>query len=574
MTTAERRQQRRLEGKERPKEQVAPGRRGGGGVVGDAVAGGGTGSDESRETRVLFTCDMLLREERTRKDKHGKLVSDWISMTCGDPDDFQTLKERHWSTETEVKADDLVILWRIDASAPPDGQKGYVRSGKVMKVVLAGEVVDDPEIRRYDLRSGAGRKPQQQYHNTRGNKVVLRLRAEDGHAVPWAELPELHLEEPAQNTDAVGSAGWRVLPEPRPVTSVKDQRYANVRRELLDPPHHGILARLADVRAKLSGGGRLRRPQLEDSLRSLLAQSQDPPLHNELLLIPAKRVPLRFPKFDVRLKQSALRAVQAQQTILTRMVMFHCNWCTNRFPAFHPAYEPPDWLPMELLKRGASGVAACNIEVATWDEVPPFSPPEEDLVVAACHTGVCRGCHLDIRAQRAALGEDASDAAIVPKMSFLNHMDPVFRFPHEELQDLFDQASVIEAMLLALEHMQVSFVTVARAGLHKFRQNVISFPQDVPTFAMRAGLLQRYQKRDRVNSVRGPGDQRDRPVRYAYAHPADRGRFATDENGCLVYPATVREVLPDGLVLDYTDASRSVWLGEGFEEVQHIWPRI
>ena len=261
--------------------------------------------------------------------------------------------------------------------------------------------------------------------------------------------------------------------------------------------------------------------------------------------------------------------------MVTQMVMLHCNLYTELFPAFHPVYEPPDWLPMELLKRGKSGVAACNIEVATWDEVPPFSPPEEDLVVASCHTGVCRACHLDIKAQRANLGEDASDAAIVPKMSFLNHMDPVFRFPHEELQDLFDQASVIEVMLLALDHMQVSFVTVGRTGLHKFRRNVISFPQDLPTFAMRAGLLQRYQKDDRVNSVRGPGDQRDRPVRYAYAHPADRERFATDESGCLVYPATIREVLPDGLlVLDYTDASGRVWLGEGVEEAQHVWPRV
>ena len=131
-------------------------------------------------------------------------------------------------------------------------------------------------------------------------------------------------------------------------------------------------------------------------------------------------------------------------------------------------------------------------------------------------------------------------------------MDLVFRFPHEELQDLFDQATVIEAMLLALEHMQVSFVTIARTGLHKFRRNVISFPQDLATFAMRAGLLQRYKATDRVNSVRGPGDQRDRPVKYAYARHAEREKSATDENGCLVYPATVREVLREGLlVLDY-----------------------
>ena len=66
--------------KERAKEQVAPARRGGGSVVGDAAAGGGPRSDESRETRVLFTCDMLLREERIRKNEGGKLVSKWINQ--------------------------------------------------------------------------------------------------------------------------------------------------------------------------------------------------------------------------------------------------------------------------------------------------------------------------------------------------------------------------------------------------------------------------------------------------------------------------------------------------------------
>ena len=201
MTTAERRQQRRLEGKERSTEKVAPGRRGGNGVVGDAAAGDCTGSGESRETRVLFTCDMLLREERTRKDKHGKLVSDWISMTCKDPDDFVTLKERRWSVETEFKAEEPVILWRKDASEPPGAQNGYVRSGKVVKVVLAGEAVDDPEIRRYELRSRSGGGLQQQYHDTRESKVVVRVASEGGHAVPWDELPELHLEEAAQEMD-------------------------------------------------------------------------------------------------------------------------------------------------------------------------------------------------------------------------------------------------------------------------------------------------------------------------------------------------------------------------------------
>ena len=111
----------------------------------------------------------------------------------------------------------------------------------------------------------------------------------------------------------------------------------------------------------------MRKPQLEESVRLLEAKSKDAPLHDELLVIPVKHVPLRVPKFDVCLKETALRAVQAEQTMLTRMVKFGCSWCTERFPAFHPAYEPPDWLPMELLKRGKDGVALCNIEVAKWD---------------------------------------------------------------------------------------------------------------------------------------------------------------------------------------------------------------
>ena len=103
----------------------------------EGAAGGAVAEpDEAQRTRVLFTCDMLLREERTRKD--GKWSSEWIGMKCRDPDDFQSLKERRWSTETQYKAKESVILWRKDASSPPSGQDGYVRSGEVLKVVLAG----------------------------------------------------------------------------------------------------------------------------------------------------------------------------------------------------------------------------------------------------------------------------------------------------------------------------------------------------------------------------------------------------------------------------------------------------
>ena len=43
--------------------------------------------------------------------------------------------------------------------------------------------------------------------------------------------------------------------------------------------------------------------------------------------------------------------MHAEQTMLTRMVRFHCNTCTERFPTFRPAYAPPPELGMHLLKR-------------------------------------------------------------------------------------------------------------------------------------------------------------------------------------------------------------------------------
>ena len=77
-------------------------------------------------------------------------------------------------------------------------------------------------------------------------------------------------------------------------------------------------------------------------------------------------------------------------------------------------------------------------------------------------------------------------------------------------------ATPTEAMLVALEHMQINYCTVARTGLTKFKKNVISFPQDVPRFAQRIGLLQHYRAGDEVNSIRGPGDERDRPCKLAH----------------------------------------------------------
>ena len=111
-------------------------------------------------------------------------------------------------------------------------------------------------------------------------------------------------------------------------------------------------------------------------------------------MLPLKVLPLRVAKSDVRLKQGPLQAVRAMHTILTRMVLFSCNTCRERFPAFHPAYEPPSKLGLELLKHGADGVARCNVEVARSDEVP--SAPDAEALMAEECSGLCRRCDVQL----------------------------------------------------------------------------------------------------------------------------------------------------------------------------------
>ena len=152
-------------------------------------------------------------------------------------------------------------------------------------------------------------------------------------------------------------------------------------------------------------------------------------------------------------------------------------------------------------------------------------------------------------------------------------MDPCFRFPVDDLQWLFDQATMIEAMLIAREHMQVNFVTVSTTGLRKFRRNTLSFPQDVEGFAQRLDLMKGYRPGDRVNSVRGPGqDPRnaDREVKKAVsATDEERRRFAVDWAGDLIIPGKVLQRLPDGLYVVQYDSG-----GEGVERGENLTPRV
>ncbi len=109
-----------------------------------------------------------------------------------------------------------------------------------------------------------------------------------------------------------------------------------------------------------------------------------------------------------------------------------------------------------MLRPGADGVAPCNIAVAEWDELPP--EPEASPFMAEMHTGLCQRCHV-LMEQEYVRNEGGARGALVAKFGERNHMDPVWVFPHEELASLFQAASLTESMFVALEHMQVNFVT-------------------------------------------------------------------------------------------------------------------
>ena len=293
----------------------------------------------------------------------------------------------------------------------------------------------------------------------------------------------------------------------------------------LEDMNQGKKRKLEDVQA------RIRNPVLPERLRVIREEDAQP----------------RVSKFDVVLRQAPLRAVHVMHTILTRMVMFHCVICNERFPTFHPAYVPPAKLDMHLLRKGKDGVAPCNLEVAEWTEVPPLS--EASCCIAKAYTGTCLACRKDMEAQRGMLGPDGVEAEPVPRRSYLNNMDPNWNFPRC-LEWLFRQATVTEACLVALDFMQVNFCTVRRTMMHVFKKNTISFPQDSPAFFTRMEALKQFRVDDRVNSRRGPGGDAGNPDRpektWRETSEEERARFTSDSEGRVVFPATVLRVRATG----------------------------
>ena len=472
-------------------------------------------------TRVLFRCDMLMCKRKAEEDGDGL----WRFMSCEDPCDFLSIRDADWGRSCVWMHGDPIVLWPSDVSSPPSvadaSEQQLQRFGVVLKTVLAGEDVDMLSSAHH-LSSAASRTGS---HGVKDSKVIIRVEADP--LLGLEQIQEVHYKF------NVGTPAVDVVDRPQ-------QQYGRATRSQLNMCRDHVDKGKLPARASL---------------------------------VPVKLLQPRVAKYDVVLKEGPLRAVHAKHVMLTRMVLFSCNECVERFPAFHPAYDPRDVpkLDVELLRRGKDGVAACNTEVARWDEFPPFEPSEAELVLAEQYSGMCRRCHVDLVHQRKQLGEQADEADVIAKFSWRSHMDPCFMFPEQELRELFNKASLTEHMFIALEHMQVSFVTAQKTRLTKFRKNVISFPQDLPSFVQRVGVMCRYDVGDRVNSLRGPGrDLARQPRLFVDASEEDRLRFAPDDFGRVVFPATVIRVHADGVL----ELQYDFGIGDGLEEITQVQPRV
>ena len=131
------------------------------------------------------------------------------------------------------------------------------------------------------------------------------------------------------------------------------------------------------------------KPDTQLSQRDMIDSGELP---SEWHAFPVKLLPARTAKYEVDLREGSVQAVHAMHTILSRMVLFTCNECKERFPDFHPAYVPPPSIAneMEVLKHGRDGLATCNVEVSEWDELPPFEAHDGPATRCSGRGGVLR----------------------------------------------------------------------------------------------------------------------------------------------------------------------------------------
>jgi hypothetical protein len=123
-----------------------------------------------------------------------------------------------------------------------------------------------------------------------------------------------------------------------------------------------------------------------------------------------------------------------------------------------------------------------------------------------------------------------------------------------ELDHYIESASVVESMLVALRHMQISVCYLRgrrerSSGLSCFRKNIISFPQDLMELQQLHRFVSGLQPNDVVNvdvsegpsAAAGPG----RIVRARVVRASARGFVVQDAHGAIrdVARAAIRQVL-------------------------------
>ena len=71
-------------------------------------------------------------------------------------------------------------------------------------------------------------------------------------------------------------------------------------------------------------------------------------------------------------------------------------------------------------------MAACDTDVASWEDPPPFPVgDDQEDVLAGEFDGVCLRCHRDMERQRVV----NPDYDPVPKFSYQDDADPNYQFP-------------------------------------------------------------------------------------------------------------------------------------------------
>ena len=123
------------------------------------------------------------------------------------------------------------------------------------------------------------------------------------------------------------------------------------------------------------------------------------------------------------------------------MLLFHCQLCNERFVTFQPQHKPD--IQLECL-------ATYPFEVAPWDDEPP-----ERSKFAQLHTGLCKRCINDAaKVQGDQLLSGIGGWSTGSNINLfhgirLSETEQYFK----ELHDLFNQLTVVEEMLVALNHM-------------------------------------------------------------------------------------------------------------------------